>query len=142
MEVSRNEIRQCKKFSIPDPEMTRLFDFSQHFLRRWPIFKISELVVHAGSSIQFQSPSFSSVRSRMESRQVKTEKGLALYFQQLARHRTMSSCQVRPSSVPECFNTRGTGADWFLKYFTACGENRLWILKVFPTCAASEDTSW
>ena len=75
------------------------------------IFRMSELVSHAGNSIQFQSANFSSVRSRMESKQVKTEKGDALYFQQFARHRTMSSCQVRPASVFECFKTSGTGAD-------------------------------
>ena len=103
--------------------------------------KTSELVSHAGKEIQFQSDNFSSVRSRMESRQVKTEKGEALYFQQLARQRTMSSCQVCPTAVSECFKTRGTGAGWFLKYVTACGENLLWKLKVFPTCAASGDIS-
>ena len=37
--------------------------------------KMSEEVSHAGFSIQFQSANFSSVRSRMLSKQVKTEKG-------------------------------------------------------------------
>ena len=105
------------------------------------IFKISDEVSQSGFWIQFQSDSKHSVRHRMESRQVKTEKGEALYFQHWARQRTISSCQVCPRSVSECFKTKGTGAGWFLKYFTACGENLLWILKVFPTCAASEDSS-
>ena len=105
------------------------------------IFKISVELSQSGFCIQFQSDSWHSVRPRMESRQVKTEKGDAEYFQHWARHRTTSSCQVCPRSVSECFKTKGTGAGWFRKYSTAWGENLLWILKVFPTCAASEDSS-
>ena len=94
-------------------------------------------MLEASSSIQFQSDKWHSVRSRMESKQVKMEKGEAENFQQLARHRTISSCQVCPCAVCPCFRTNGTGAGWFRKYVTACGLKRLRILKVFPTDEAS-----
>ena len=98
----------------------------------------------SGRSIQFQSPSSVVVRARMESKQEKMAKGLAEYFQQFARQRTMSSCHTMSCAfllVPECFNTMGSGGGWFRKQRTAWGEKRLWKLKVLPTCTASEDTS-
>ena len=49
----------------------------------------------SGRSIQFTSPSSKDVRARMESKQEKIGKGLAEYFQQFARQRTMSSCHVK-----------------------------------------------
>ena len=105
------------------------------------IFSTAPDDVHASFSIQFQSHKRHSVRLWMESKHVNIEKEEAEYFQQLARHLTTSSCQVCPRSVSERFKTNGTGAGWFLNNFTAWGENLLWILKVFPTCTASEDSS-
>ena len=98
----------------------------------------------SGRSIQFQSPSSVVVRARMESKQEKMAKGLAEYFQQFARQRTMSSCHTRSwafCKASECRKTMGMGGGWFRKQRTAWGENRLWKLKVLPTCTASEDTS-
>ena len=70
--------------------------------RNGNIFITSRERLGVSAWIQFQSPSFMSVRSWMLSRAQKRDQSLELYFQQLALHLTTSTHQVTPRLGEPC----------------------------------------
>ena len=102
-------------------------------------------VALAPASINCQSATEYSVRRRMESSVQKIAKSDDEYFQALARHLMASICQVCVYPLPGESDTArmaGGGGGVLRKYFTAWGENTLWILKLFPIDASLDDFSW